>query len=610
MTPYDSYEKDSPEERNQRDEKPRKSEGKKTSEGRMNDKRRYRLFAAIEHSYRELRKNRELNRRLVEEYAGPAFAGDDTQPVKYVNLMSQAVEAYSMLLVGNNPQAWITTMDPQLRPFANQFKISLNNLLDEIAIGETFNEWVRNAFFGVGLIKVHMADSGELIAEDDILMDPGVPFASVIALDDWVHDCTARKWSECKFEGDMYRIPFDELEDGPYDQDVVKTLAPTEYLSETGERLEEISRENSYSSDTEFEDMIDLIDVYLPRDGIIYTFAVEDRRTCKLHGKPLAEREWAGTETGPYKKLCLNKVPENVMPVPPASLWSPLDKLANNLMRKAARQAKRSKQVFAYTPQGSAGAKKIRTASDGDMIEVSDVNEVAAINFGGVDGGVNAFMLQSMELFDRMSGNLSSILGLGASADTVGQEKLIHGATSRMEESMQSLVMAASNDVLREVASLLWMDQFKVIPGEIELAGFDMRADATWTPDDREGVFSDYKIQVDVYSMNYQGPGERVMVMNQLIQQIYAPLSQMMMQQGGMIDMAELTDKYAEMLNQPALKDVIKFQSPPQQELMPGEGPNMKSPVTNRTYTRRNESAGDNSGVPSSQVPQQPEPQT
>ena len=105
MKPYDSYEKDSPEERNQRDEKPRKSESKKKSEGRMNDKRRHRLFAAIEHSYRELRKNRELNRRLVEEYAGPAFSGDDTQPVKYVNLMSQAVEAYSMLMVGNNPQA-------------------------------------------------------------------------------------------------------------------------------------------------------------------------------------------------------------------------------------------------------------------------------------------------------------------------------------------------------------------------------------------------------------------------------------------------------------------------------------------------------------------------
>ena len=84
----------------------------------------------------------------------------------------------------------------------------------------------------------------------------------------------------------------------------------------------------------------------------------------------------------------------------------------------------------------------------------------------------------------------------------------------------------------------------------------------------------------------------------------------MMMQQGGMIDMAELTDKYAEMLDQPGLRDVIKFQSPAMEDPMQGEGPNMKPPVTNRTYTRRNESAGDNSGVPSPQVPQQPEPQT
>ena len=75
MTPNDSYEKDNPEERNQQDEKPLKSERSKKKEGRMTDKRRHRLFAAVEHSYRELRKNRELNRRLVEEYAGPSFLG-------------------------------------------------------------------------------------------------------------------------------------------------------------------------------------------------------------------------------------------------------------------------------------------------------------------------------------------------------------------------------------------------------------------------------------------------------------------------------------------------------------------------------------------------------
>ena len=300
------------------------------------------------------------------------------------------------------------------------------------------------------------------------------------------------------------------------------------------------------------------------------------------------------------------------MPVPPASQWSPLDKLANNLMRKATRQAKRAKQVVAYTPQGADGAARIRQAGDGDMVEVQDVSEIQPVSVGGVDPAVNSFMLQSMELFDRMSGNLSAILGLGASTDSVGQEKLVHGATSRMEQSMQATVMFAANEVVRELAQLLWDDKYKVIPGIMQLEGqVGYTADATWTPEDREGMFNDYKIQLDIYSMTYQGPGERMMVVNQLLQQMYAPLLPLLQQQGGTIDMQELTQRYATMLNQPAIKDIIVFneplQPPQQPELMADQ---RKAAVTNRTYTRRNVSAGDESGVPQTNIPQPQEPQT
>ena len=177
---------------------------------------------------------------------------------------------------------------------------------------------------------------------------------------------------------------------------------------------------------------------------------------------------------------------------------------------------------------------------------------------------------------------------------------------------MQATVMTAANDVVRELAQLLWDDQYKTIPGVMELPGNSQyTADSTWTPDDREGVFGDYKIQLDIYSMTYQGPGERMMVINQLLQQMYAPLMPILQQQGGTIDMQELTGKYAQMLNQPAITDIIKFQSQPQ---MPQDQGQMeeprKAPVSNRTYTRRNVSAGDESGVPKTNIPQPAEPKT
>lgn len=591
-------------------EKGEKGVEKKDDPGSLlTPRRKQRLFQAVERSYRDLRHYRELNRKLIEEYAGPEYLNDDTQPTKYVNLMAQAVEAYTMILVGENPQAWTTSVDPNLRGFANHYRIAINNLMDEIGIKDTFEEWVRNAFFSLGLIKVHMADSGELIAEDDILMDPGMPHASIVSIDDWVHDSSGRRWSECKFEGDMYRVPFDELESMGFDPEAIKHLAPSDF-GDTGERVEEIGREDSSAGGDDFEDSIDLIDLYVKRDGIIYTFAVDDRRTCTLKGDVLAAREWTGTENGPYKKLALTKVPEKTMPVPPASYWLPLDRLANNLMRKASRQARRAKEILAYTPQGAEGAQRAKSAGDGDMVEVSDVNEMTAMKMGGVDSGTNAFMLQVMELFDRMSGNLSAILGLGASSDTVGQDKLIHSATGRMEQALAGRVLSAATEVVKELANLLWQDDFKVIPGEVTIDGFpELRADSTWTPDHREGIFDDYRVQIDIYSMQYQGPGERVQVINQLIQTVFAPLMPLLQQQGGTIDMATLTAKLSDMLNQPDLAEIVRFNQPTQQAGPQQDGPR-KSPVSNRTYTRRNESAGDQSGVPSEAVPQQAEPQT
>ncbi len=102
------------------------------------------------------------------------------------------------------------------------------------------------------------------------------------------------------------------------------------------------------------------------------------------------------------------------------------------------------------------------------------------------------------------------------------------------------------------------------------------------------------------------------MVLNQLLQTMYAPLLPLLQQQGGTIDMKALTQRYAEMLNQPIIAEVVQFQQAPSMPELGGQQQQQqgKAPVTNRTYTRRNESAGDNSGVPQTPVPPPTEPKT
>jgi hypothetical protein len=77
---------------------------------------------------------------------------------------------------------------------------------------------------------------------------------------------------------------------------------------------------------------------------------------------------------------------------------------------------------------------------------------------------------------------------------------------SSKEAQMQYRVLDGSSRLIRDLGFLLWNDKAKVIPGRIPIDGTTYSMDATWTPDDREGAYFDYRINIDVYSMAYQSP--------------------------------------------------------------------------------------------------------
>ena len=119
--------------------------------------------------------------------------------------------------------------------------------------------------------------------------------------------------------------------------------------------------------------------------------------------------------------------------------------------------------------------------------------------------------------------------------------------------------------------------------------------DSTWSPDLREGEFDDYNFTIDIYSMQYQGPAERVEKVNALLQQVYSPMAPMLQSSGGRIDLAALAKMHAEMLDLPQLSEVVLFDTMPSDPAAMPEGPR-KSPVSNRTYTRKNVSGGQKPG--------------
>lgn len=551
---------------------------------------RGRLSRAVTASYRSLSPFREMIRELVKEYAGPGYGRQDIRHEQYLNLLQQAIEAYTMALAANCPQVMATAKYPELRGFAFHYQTAVNNLLKEIRFGETLRSWLLDAFFGIGIVKVHLADSGVVEIEQDVFMDPGIPYVSNISLDDFVYDTTAKKFGHAKFFGDMYRIPYEDLKD-MYPEELIRDIRPTSKQAVNGERLEQISR-GSETDEDELEPMVDLCDIYVPRDRTVYTFYVRQRHDFAITGPPLDSQPWTGTEYGPYRVFGFIDVPENIMPASFADQLSSLSRLINNLMRKQARQARRQKENSIYTPAGTADAKRLQRANDGDWVQVQSKDEIGTHRTGGVDPGNQAFMLNSLELYDRMAGNLTAMLGLGSQAGTVGQEQLIHSAASRKETQMQTRWVEAIKTVVQDLAMLLWQDGFKTIPAQLTIPGTDYVVDATWTPDDREGDFLDYGFDIDVFSLTYQTPSQRLQGITQVVTQIFAPMMPFLQQQGGSIDMQKLSQIVAQMMSEPRIEEVIKFNLP----ITPGETGGLdavRKPVSGqREYIRRNVSSG------------------
>lgn len=572
-----------------------------------------RLATAVEKAYDSLETYRSVTLELVREYTGNYYETDNHgKESRYLNLVQQTIEAYMMLLAANRPRVMVSTQFDNYRAFAKHFEQAVNAMIKEIRLEDTLASWVLDAFFSIGIIKTHMADSGVVELEPDLWMDPGTPFASNVSLDDFVYDTRARKLSECKFMGDMYRVPFANLKDEMYDQEIVKDLKPTSKYEGNRDRIEDISKGNLLDED-EFEPMIDLADIWVPRTGMIYTFAVTNRSEFKISNKPIAEPiPWDGDELGPYHVLGFLNVPQNIMPVGMVPQLHDLDNLVNNLVRKNAGQAERQKDVTLYTAQGAAAAKQIERSRDGEFIQTNNPDQVKLYKYGGVDQNTFAFAMTSLELFDRMSGNLKALLGLGATTDTVGQEKLVHEASSKKEQYLQKAVAGATVRLITALSGMLWRDEFKEIAYTVSPDGYpEYSAQVAWKPGFREGNVLDYNFDIDVYSMQYQSPQSKMQAVNQLVTQLYVPMLEELRAQGGMLDLFELTAMMSQFLNLPELRQVIKFNGGSGEGVSPIAQVPRKAPQTTRNYVRRNVSGGqgDDMARQAMQMMSQPSPQ-
>jgi len=463
----------------------------------------------------------------------------------------------------------VTAQHPENAWFAHSFQLGINNLIKEIHLEDILRKAVMDSFFSIGIVKVYTADAGMVQLEgEDAWVDPGKPFAENISLDDFVYDTTASEWRKSTFALNKYRISKKKvMNDSAYDQDVIKELQPVSQYPGWNADTGEVPVREMLKSETQeagLEPMIDLQDIWLPKDNLIVTMPVGKNT------KPVRIVEFQGPENGPFHTLSLTcEVPDNIMPVSPAMNLKPLHDIINGLLRKQRRQAQRQKDIPFYQAGHQDDARRIERASDGEWTRVDNPESVNVMKMGGVDPQNQAFAHSMKDTFDRMAGNLQMMAGLGPQADTLGQDKLIHGAVSKREANMQYRVVNFTSNICRDLGSLLWQDEVLEIPQEFESGGIPIRAD--WSPEVREGDFFQYEFAVEPFSMMYKSPSERMQGISNFVTNIALPMEGMMQQYGGTIDIQELVELYSELMDLPRLKQIVKFEEP--KEDRPGPTP-------------------------------------
>lgn len=548
------------------------------------------LRKALTASRKALAPFREIRKKIVREFVGKWYSDNGAPRRVPNNVLAQAILIHERSLFARNPKVMCSTPYPALKPAAATLEISLNNLLGEIDFASQGRFLVRDALFGLAVMKVGIAQSGE-VDIDGSVYPVGEPYAKVVDLDDWVHDTCARTKDEISFCGNRYRVPLDWAKNNPlYDEKARSKLTAThkdEYGSgeESEERVSEIAGEKRTDKD-EYQQYVELWDIWLPYEQKIVTFSA-----AGTGDEVLQIIDWVGPRNGPYTILDFISVPDSLMPVAPAGHWMDLHLLINSLYRKLARQAEREKQITTFPRGNDADAKKVTDASDGEAVAIDMPIPPAEVRYGGADQMTMLFSQSMEQTVNKLAGNLESLGGLGAQADTLGQDQLISASASKQIQEMQDRVIEVMRKIIEDLAWWHYTDQMKEISANHDV-GADISVQSVLTPEERaEADFVLYNINIDGFSMRGVSPQEKLQSIQSYCQatQMFLATAQGVAPLGKMPNIDLWNKMWAKYANCTEIEDLWIAQAPLQMaEPQPEQPPDPAKPaVTTRNYVRK-----------------------
>ena len=556
-----------------------------------NPEKRGRLRKAIKASRDAMAGHRRVRKLMIEHYCGSWY--DQTCPQDadkiLVNLVNQTARIYTVALAANNPQVLVSTPDIDNLPFAARFEVNLNKLIGDMELDQTFRSIVLDAFFCLGCGVVMMRDTdtrfhGILESEEDVWLDPGEPWLNRVSLDDLILDMPAKELSKMRYCGHRYRADYEKVMDEPgYSKKVKDKLKPTSRESfDSTSSTRDIGTDPA--QDDDLKDMVWLEDLWIAENKSIATMP------CDQDIEPLIERDWIGSQAGPYKFLSLGDVPDRIIPAAPAINLFGMHLQQNRLHRRMEDDSDAHRVVNVYPPGMEEDAERLRTSERNGWYRGKSPEQIKQFESGGIDQRDMALAQFIQTEYDRFAGNLQAMGGLGAQAGTLGQEEMIYGELSRNVADMRMAVVNFASESILDLGHLMWEDQTLEIRSSIEVGNSGIKVRSDWTPRHRDGEFEDYQFRVEPYSMVFKMPEQKLQELFQVLQE-FAPLWPMFQASGASLDAEAIVDEIARLKNRPEFKRFITFAAP--SPMLNGDQNTIRSPaVTSRETIRKNVATG------------------
>jgi hypothetical protein len=560
---------------------------------RLKDDDLSRLGTAISRSRSVLRHYRNERAYAVRKFLGPHYSeetsGDKRMPV---NMLALFVQVVSRSLIAKNPRVQLTTWTKNLRSSVSVMQGWANREIERMKLAKTLQRHVLDSLFCMGITKVALATPSDS-AMAGWQLKAGSAFAKAVDLDDFVCDMYARETGEFSFVGHKYRVPLDTIRDDRQNytarrKDLVAST-PKQYNADGSERVGSLGGAFTVAEGDEFQEMVDLWEIYLPRHKCLYVFADDDLDAAG-GGMPqtLREFDWIGPEHGPYHYLEMIPVPGNCISKGPIQDVLDLNDAVNESYRKLRDQASREKEITVVTGGSTEDGKRIMDASDGQIISVMNADNTKVVRFGGISQVGLAAAREFKDLFVYLCGNLDIMGGLAPQSKTASQDKMLEANASKSMADMQDKTIESAAAITEAMCWFWWHDPNKTMRDVHNLPGLgDYSIPRYASPESRMmGSWDELDLRVDPYSLQHSTPEMRLAKLNLIVQQTLVPLMQLLQQQGIAFDVnkyIELVAKYSDM---PEILEVTSVMEPPEtSQSSSSDGPQMPGETT-RNYVR------------------------